>query len=509
VSLRAKLARMTAPPPARLSGGPMRGATRGEGEEAGLAAAQGEGDEAWPTARRGEGEAGFGTGEGEGEGAEARAAGAAARVGPAIEVPASFEAVETPEGVLYRRRARYDAAHLVGRSALGPASRARAGGLACLALDPALAPLDPASFLYVDTETTGLAGGTGTIAFLVGMARFEGDGFVLEQLLVRQPGEEAPALARFAEAVEAAGCLVSYNGKSFDLPLLRARFALNRLPPPPPRPHLDLVHVARRLHGKRLGRCSLRSIEGSVLGFERASSIESADVVGRYRAFLRTGEGALLDDVVVHNAADVMTLVALVALYDDPVASFCPADLVVLARTLSRAGAAAEALAVLEAASLRAGAGPDLLAARADAASALGDDAGAAEALGALLAERDEVDTRLKLAKLYEYGLGRPDEALRLVDRGTGEEGPALERRRRRLARKLAQQAQAALPGFETLVGPGARPPATRARRTARSVLALREGEQGRDLRLNALELPDGELNLGLAQPPGGVDEIE
>src|SRR5687767_2595744 len=168
---------MTAPPPARLSGVPTRAAARGEGDEAGPAAGRGEGDEAGLAARWGEGEVGFGAG----EGAEAGAAGAAARVGPAIEVPASFEAVETPEGVLYRRRARYDAAHLVGRSALGPASRARAGGLACLALDPAIAPLDPASFLYVDTETTGLAGGTGTIAFLVGMARFEGGGFVLEQ----------------------------------------------------------------------------------------------------------------------------------------------------------------------------------------------------------------------------------------------------------------------------------------------------------------------------------------
>ncbi len=428
--------------------------------------------------------------------------------GTAFEAPASFEPVETPDGVFYRRLVRYGAAHAVGRGALGPAGRARAGGLAHLALDPALAPLDPASFLYVDTETTGLAGGTGTLAFLIGLASFDGEAWALEQLLVPQPGDEAPALARVAAAIEAAGCLVTYNGKSFDLPLLRARFALNRLPPPAPRPHLDLVHVARRLHGARLGRCSLRSIEGAVLGFERASSITSADVVGRYRAFLRSGEGALLDDVAEHNAADVISLVALVALYGDPLAALCPRDLVALSRALARAGAFAEALSALEEAGRRGGEGPDLLAARADVARALGDDALAAEALAALLVERDEGATRLRLAKLYEYALGRPDEALRLVERGTGEAAPALERRRRRLTRELARRAQAALPGFEALVeaAPARRP---RARRAAGSILALREGEQGRDLGLDRLELADSELNLGLAQPPRRVDEIE
>lgn len=401
--------------------------------------------------------------------------GAEARSKRNWSAPASFETVETSEGVLYRRVLRYDASHPVGRSALGPAGRARAEGIARLALDPSLGAIDPASFLYVDTETTGLAGGTGTIAFLVGMAYFEGASVVLEQLLVSEPGDEAPALARFAAAAEASGGFVTYNGKSFDLPLLRARYALNRLAPLPARPHLDLVHVARRLHGRRLGRCSLRSVEGSVLGFERSSSITSAEVVGRYRAFLRTGEGALLDDVAEHNAFDVLSLVALVALYDDPVAALCPADLVALSRVLARAGAGGEAQSALGAAAGRAGEGPEVLAARS------------------------------VIAKLYEHGLGQPDEALRLVEQGTGEEGATLERRRRRLVRKLARAAQPALPGFEALVGPGA----GRVRRARPSVIALREGEQGRNLRLDGLELADGELNLGLAQPPRGVDEIE
>jgi uncharacterized protein len=432
--------------------------------------------------------------------------GARARAGHVLEVPTSFEAVATPAGVLYRRLVRYGASHPVGRGAIGPAARACAAGLSRLALDPSLARLDAASFLYLDTETTGLAGGTGTIAFLIGLASFDGQGWVLEQLLVPQPGDEEPALARAAAAIEAAGCVVTYNGKSFDLPLLRARFALNRLPPLAARPHLDLMHVARRLHGARLGRCPLRAIEGEVLGFERPTTITSAEVVGRYRAFLRSGEGALLDEVVEHNAADILSLVALVALYDDPLVMLCPQDRVALARIWSRAGAPAEALSALDGAALQ-GAGPELFRARADAALQLGDEARAAEALAALLAERDEGGTRLRLAKLYEHGLGRPAEALRLVEQGTGEGPPALERRRRRLARKAARPAQPALPGFEALLEPAARRP--RARRGASSVLALREGEQGRNLRLDRLELADGELDLRLAQPPRGVDEIE
>jgi hypothetical protein len=529
VSLRAKLARMT-PPPAALRPGAPPAAAGPRPPAADPAGAGGDGGARADLDVRTNDET---------HGARPAAG------GRAFLAPAEFERVDTPEGPLYRRVVRLPASHLVGRGALAPARRACARGLARLAFDPALAPLDAASFLYVDTETTGLAGGTGTIAFLIGLAGCDGEGWALEQLLVPEPGDEAPALARASAAVAAAGAVVTYNGKSFDLPLLRARVALNRLPPLASRPHLDLMHVARRLHGRRLGRCPLRAVEGDVLGFARPTSIASADVVGRYRAFLRSGEGALLDEVVAHNAADVLSLVALVGLYDDPLGALGPVDLVALARTWTRAGAPEAALEALararegggardagpaagapeaealaggagpagapEAEALAGGAGPagapeaEALAVGADVARALGDDVAAADALSALLTRCDDGAVRLRLAKLYEHRLGRPDEALRLVERGTGELAPALERRRRRLERKIARPAQPPLPGFEALVAPAPRRP----RRPGGSVLALRQGEQGGNLRLNRLELADGELNLGLAQPPRGVDEVE
>ena len=104
----------------------------------------------------------------------------------------------------------------------------------------------------LDTETTGLSGGTGTLPFLIGTARFEDDGrFLVEQLFLRRPGEEAPMLHWLASQLAATTCLVTYNGKSFDWPLLRSRFVMNRVPVPPLPPHLDLLHCARRVFARR------------------------------------------------------------------------------------------------------------------------------------------------------------------------------------------------------------------------------------------------------------------
>ena len=123
--------------------------------------------------------------------------------------------------------------------------------MASLALDPRLAGVDFRRVLYLDTETTGLAGGTGTVPFLVGLAWFEERSLRVHQLFLRRLGEEAPMLRVLAERMAESSCLVTFNGKSFDWPLLRTRFVLNRVPVPAELPHLDLLHCARRVFKHR------------------------------------------------------------------------------------------------------------------------------------------------------------------------------------------------------------------------------------------------------------------
>ena len=153
----------------------------------------------------------------------------------------SVQEVETALGPLIFVASLWKAEHRVGRAAVHAGAHASSAMLALLALDPALAQVAPSRALYIDTETTGLAGGAGTIPFLIGLAWFEADSatLVIEQLLLRELGEEAPMLERLAERASRASMWVSYNGKSFDLPRLRARLVLERLPALETLPHLD------------------------------------------------------------------------------------------------------------------------------------------------------------------------------------------------------------------------------------------------------------------------------
>ncbi|MEB2313477.1 MAG: ribonuclease H-like domain-containing protein [Polyangiaceae bacterium] len=350
-----------------------------------------------------------------------------------------FARRETPRGPLYERLLRLAPSHHVGRMPSDAAAAARPEMLALLALEPGLAARDATRALYLDTETTGLGGSAGTLAFLVGMAWFADDGrLVLEQLLLRSPAEEAALIERVAERLEQSELVVSYNGKAFDLPLLRARAVMNRLPALPERPHLDLLHVARRLHKARLGACRLVDLEREVLGFERGDDIAGADVAPRFAHFLRTGDEQALAAVVEHNAWDVVSMAALVGLYGEPMELLGAADLVGLARTLRRAGAPGRALAAAEAAVER-GAGPEALRVRGELEKARGERGRALADFEALAALVDDPAARLELAKLYEHHVKEPLRALDWVRKGTGEAAPALERRRGRLERKLAR----------------------------------------------------------------------
>ena len=347
-----------------------------------------------------------------------------------------FERFERPEGTLYRRLERLALSHHVGRMPVDAAAAANAELLALLALDPRLSGLRFERALFVDTETTGLGGGAGVLPFLIGLAWFDGDRrLFIEQLFLRRPADEPALLSHLRECVERAEVLVTYNGKSFDLPLLAGRYVMNHMPPLPARPHLDLLHVARRLHGARIKQCRLVSLESEVLGFGRGPDVAGEDIAARYGHFLRSGDESALEGVVTHNAWDVLSMAALVGLYGEPLGLLPSQDLVGLARTLHRAGALETAAHAAEIAVERGG-GAHARRARGDIAKARGDRARALVEFEALLDEVDEPSLRLELAKLYEHHMKAPGLALQLLERGTGESEEALSRRRARLERK-------------------------------------------------------------------------
>lgn len=173
---------------------------------------------------------------------------------------------------------------------------------------------DPAELVYLDTETTGLAGGTGTCAFLIGIGVIEGSDFVVRQFFLRDYPEEKAILAALADELSRYKGLVTFNGKTFDVPLLETRYTLARQRSPFGRMiHLDLLHPARRLWKLRLERCHLTHLEQEVLGISRKGDVPGSEIPGIYFDYLRTGDARGLQPVFFHNSLDIVTLAALTA----------------------------------------------------------------------------------------------------------------------------------------------------------------------------------------------------
>lgn len=166
--------------------------------------------------------------------------------------------------------------------------------------------------LYLDTETTGLAGGTGTFAFLIGLGWFEDDTFRTQQLFARDFSEERACLYFLLEIAQEKSFLVTYNGKTFDVGLLSTRFILNRLPDGlTAMPNLDLLHPARRLFGHRLENNRLSTMERDIIGFHRYGDIPGSEIPQRYFEWLRHRDPRLLADIFEHNRLDVISMAAL------------------------------------------------------------------------------------------------------------------------------------------------------------------------------------------------------
>jgi uncharacterized protein YprB with RNaseH-like and TPR domain len=176
---------------------------------------------------------------------------------------------------------------------------------------------NPEKWLFLDTETTGLSGGTGTYAFLIGLAWWDAGGLQIEQLFLRDYSEEHSALLELAARLEERPVLVTFNGKTFDWPLLESRFTMTRaIKAPVPRAHLDLLHPARALWRLRLGSVRLIELERHVLGaqrlgWHRGDDVSSALIPQYYFDYLRGGRADPLAGVVKHNQMDLRGLAAL------------------------------------------------------------------------------------------------------------------------------------------------------------------------------------------------------
>jgi len=173
-------------------------------------------------------------------------------------------------------------------------------------------PIDPRRLLFFDTETTGLAGGTGTRAFMVGLARFESDGLTITQYTTATMAAEPAMLEALLADLGDAPILVSYNGRSYDRPLLSARLRLaRRTDPLPDLPHLDLLHPTRRRWRTAWPNCRLATVERQWLGIVRDHDLPGSEAPAAWLTYLRGGSAALLRRVGEHNAQDLVSLAAL------------------------------------------------------------------------------------------------------------------------------------------------------------------------------------------------------
>ncbi len=362
-----------------------------------------------------------------------------------------FVVHETVHGGHHHRVRIYDAAARHGNVSLHAALDASGSAIATLALDDSLRSVDWTRALFLDTETTGLAGGTGTIPFLIGIASFRGHEFHAEQSFLADLCDERAMLEWLAERISQASALVTFNGKAFDMPLIRTRFVLSRVKAPAEPPHLDLLHVARRVYRARVEACRLTTLERDVLGFVREADVPSGEIPERYTNYLRSGDAEPLSAVVDHNLWDIIAMAALMgelaarAVGETAGGRFEGSDMTGMARTALRAGESGLATTLADAAasaSLARGEMNVLATAHTLAAEVLRrtdrHDERLRRLLEAAAATPDDATIQLSISKHYEHKLGDPLRALEHAQRSAGAElDDVLARRLKRLTARI------------------------------------------------------------------------
>jgi hypothetical protein len=313
-----------------------------------------------------------------------------------------------------------------------------------------LPPLEPypGNVAYIDTETTGLSGGSGTYVFVAAVARPIECGLRVAQVFLPQPGMEPAFLHALREELEPADAIGTFNGASFDLPVLRTRWVMARMSGElTDAPHIDLLTLVRALYRHRLESCTLRMVEERVLGYERDDPIPSALVPDAYFDYLRAGSLDFLEAAIEHNRLDVISLVhlhsRLLLRLQGGEAGMDASDWLALGRHRLRRGARADGWRALRNAT-------SFAAGEASATAGLlisrrlirrGSIAAADRLLGWLESSVTE-DMRVSIARarLLEWRRRDPHEALSIVEaaqRRMPDQAPELEHRRERLRRKV------------------------------------------------------------------------
>ncbi len=305
---------------------------------------------------------------------------------------------------------------------------------------------------FLDTETTGLAGGSGTYAFLIGVGRICEDGFRVRQFFMRDYGEEASLLHALAEHLSRFDVLITYNGKTYDQPLLETRYRMARSRPPFDRlAHLDLLHGARRLWKLRLESCRLVDLENQILGVEREGDLPGEMIPYVYFEYLRTQQAFRLVPIFHHNAVDILTTACLTGIvpfaFREPSAAPLAhgTDLVGLARWFLKGGRWEQALQLMRRA-VDMGLPDDLLFRTLwDTASLerkLGNEPGALAVWADLASGRNpyRVQAFEALAKYYEHRERNYSMALEMIRSARAlADSEDLRRRQARLERRLAR----------------------------------------------------------------------
>jgi len=298
--------------------------------------------------------------------------------------------------------------------------------------------IDPHRLVFLDTETTGLSGGSGTAVFMLGLARLEADALVVRQFTMTAFSGEAALLEAGEAWLQDAEGIVSFNGKSFDLPLLVTRNRMHgRRTPYEKLFHLDLLHATRRAFATRWNDCRLVTAEQRLLNFHRSNDLPGSEAPAAWLRYLHTGNGDDLLRVVEHNVWDLVSLAALLPAlskaHEEP--HDCGADVVALARAWIKNAQEERAVALLESAGAALSANGRLLLASLHRRNGAWSEA---RALWEPLAARGSQEAIESLAKYFEHVTGELDQALTLAMRLSS--GMARQRRMERILRKKSNR---------------------------------------------------------------------
>lgn len=321
-----------------------------------------------------------------------------------------------------------------------------------------LTQIDPRRIAFLDTETTGLAGGSGTYAFLIGVGGLTEEGFEIRHFFMRDYAEESSQLAALTAHLQQFDVLVTYNGRAYDQPLLETRYRMSRMVPPFARmTHFDLLYGARRLYRLAFDSCRLVELESQILGVERIDDVPGSMIPYLYFEFLRTRRAHRMVGIFEHNSFDILTLACLTGVI--PRAFHAPlevplhrgAEMVGLARWLRAAGRMEESRVLLRRAIEKGLADSLLWRTMWDCAlieKKLGNEPGAVALFTELTTARNphQAGALEELAKYFEHteknyalALDMTEEALRLGH------SPELARRRERLVKRTSARRTARL----------------------------------------------------------------